>query len=113
MRQRFQIPCRDADGSVPPSHAEGQAMALLVAMAHGLAIITIPVGTHLEVDTPDRSSPGRSCVPAPAVLPARVASKPLPSSPMPKKPAALHQAALRDSERARPRQAAVISALKG
>lgn len=31
-----------------PSHAEGQAMALLEAMANGLAIVTTPVGAHLE-----------------------------------------------------------------
>jgi glycosyltransferase involved in cell wall biosynthesis len=40
--------CRDADIFVLPSHAEGQAMALLEAMAHGLAIVTTPVGAHLE-----------------------------------------------------------------
>lgn len=40
--------CREADIFVLPSHAEGQAMSLLEAMAHGLAILTTPVGAHLE-----------------------------------------------------------------
>lgn len=40
--------CRDADIFVLPSYREGQAMSLLEAMAHGLAIITTPVGAHLE-----------------------------------------------------------------
>lgn len=39
---------RAADILVLPSHAEGQAMALLEAMAHGLAIVTTPVGAHSE-----------------------------------------------------------------
>jgi glycosyltransferase involved in cell wall biosynthesis len=40
--------CRAADIFILPSHAEGQAMSLLEAMAHGLAIVTTPVGAHLE-----------------------------------------------------------------
>ena len=42
---------RTADVLVLPSHAEGQAMALLEAMAHGLAILATPVGAHLEAVT--------------------------------------------------------------
>lgn len=42
---------RAADVLVLPSHAEGQAMALLEAMAHGLAILATPVGAHLEAVT--------------------------------------------------------------
>lgn len=40
--------CRAADVFALPSHGEGQAMSLLEAMAHGLAIVTTPVGAHLE-----------------------------------------------------------------
>ncbi len=39
---------RAADVLVLPSHAEGQAMALLEAMAHGLAILTTAVGAQGE-----------------------------------------------------------------
>ena len=43
--------CREADIFVLPSHAERQAMSLLEAMAHGLAIVTTPGGAHLEAVT--------------------------------------------------------------
>jgi glycosyltransferase involved in cell wall biosynthesis len=46
--ERVYALCREADVFVLPSHAEGQAMSLLEAMAHGLAIVTTPVGSHLE-----------------------------------------------------------------
>ncbi|TMV83194.1 glycosyltransferase family 4 protein, partial [Thioclava sp. BHET1] len=38
-----------ADILVLPSHAEGLAMAVLEGLAHGLAVVTTPVGAHDEV----------------------------------------------------------------
>ncbi|WP_374302709.1 glycosyltransferase family 4 protein [Paracoccus sp. (in: a-proteobacteria)] len=43
--------CRRADILVLPSHAEGMAMAVLEGLAHGLAVVTTPVGAHGEVIT--------------------------------------------------------------
>jgi glycosyltransferase involved in cell wall biosynthesis len=55
-QEKVAILCRAADIFVLPSHAEGQAMSLLEAMAHGLAILTTPVGAHLEAVSPDREA---------------------------------------------------------
>ena len=124
--------CRNADIFVLPSHAEGQAMALLEAMAHGLAIVTTPVGAHLEAVTPGREAllvtPGDVASLADAIatlvtrpeLRARLGSaarqrylEAFAIAAYAEKLIALYQAALRDSERVSPRQAPVISELKG
>ena len=48
--------CRNADIFLLPSHAEGQAVSLLEAMAHGMAIVTTPVGAHLEAVSPNQEA---------------------------------------------------------
>lgn len=45
----------DADILVLPSHAEGLAMSVLEGLSHGLAVVTTPVGAHLEVIEPEVS----------------------------------------------------------
>lgn len=48
---QVQTLCRGSDVLVLPSHGEGMAMAVLEGMAHGLAVVTTPVGAHTEVLT--------------------------------------------------------------
>ncbi|WP_146688498.1 glycosyltransferase family 4 protein [Bradyrhizobium canariense] len=47
--------CTGADVLVLPSYAEGLAMSVLEGLSHGLAVITTPVGAHLEVIEPEVS----------------------------------------------------------
>ena len=47
--------CTDADVLVLPSHGEGLAMSVLEGLSHGLAVVTTPVGAHLEVIEPEVS----------------------------------------------------------
>jgi glycosyltransferase involved in cell wall biosynthesis len=47
--------CAGADVLVLPSYAEGLAMSVLEGLSHGLAVITTPVGAHLEVIEPEVS----------------------------------------------------------
>ncbi len=52
---RVRALCTDADVLVLPSHAEGLAMAVLEGLSHGLAVVTTPVGAHMEVIEPEIS----------------------------------------------------------
>jgi len=47
--------CGEGDVLVLPSYAEGLAMSVLEGLAHGLAVITTPVGAHCEVIEPEIS----------------------------------------------------------
>jgi glycosyltransferase involved in cell wall biosynthesis len=44
--------CENSDVLILPSYAEGLAMSVLEGLSHGLAVITTPVGAHLEVIEP-------------------------------------------------------------
>lgn len=43
--------CASSDILVLPSHSEGLSMAVLEGLAHGLVVVTTPVGAHPEVIT--------------------------------------------------------------
>jgi len=47
--------CASSDVLVLPSYAEGLAMSVLEGLSHGLAVVTTPVGAHLEVIEPEVS----------------------------------------------------------
>jgi glycosyltransferase involved in cell wall biosynthesis len=47
--------CATSDVLVLPSYAEGLAMSVLEGLSHGLAVVTTPVGAHLEVIEPEVS----------------------------------------------------------
>jgi glycosyltransferase involved in cell wall biosynthesis len=47
--------CANSDVLVLPSYAEGLAMSVLEGLSHGLAVVTTPVGAHLEVIEPEVS----------------------------------------------------------
>ncbi|MBI1171377.1 glycosyltransferase [bacterium] len=48
-QDRTRALCEEAEILVLPSHGEGMAMAVLEGLAHGLAVVTTPVGAHGEV----------------------------------------------------------------
>ncbi len=48
---QVEVLCRKSDILVLPSHGEGMAMAVLEGLAHGLTVVTTPVGAHTEVLT--------------------------------------------------------------